>query len=155
MTTARTLLIPALLTGCFNPVSGDYQITSDGEPVTDCESTDVNFDDDGDPVAVEVNDDKDAMTWGEAQSDVSGYSNDCSLDGRSFTCTFYDDGGDDGSGNEIALFAELTGQWTGSTSMEGTFVLNSSCEGDGCGDYAALGVEFCDASQDVIAELVE
>ena len=77
MTTARTLLIPALLTGCFNPVSGDYKITSDGEPVTDCESTDVNFDDDGDPVAVEVNDDKDAMTWGEAQSDVSGYSNDC------------------------------------------------------------------------------
>lgn len=155
MRVPMALLAPAALAGCFNPVSGDYQITADGDPVTSCENTEVDFDDDGDPVPVEVNEDKSSMTWGEESSDVSGYSNECSMDGRSFTCTFYDDGGDDGSGNELALFVEMTGRWTSSTSMEGTFVLNSSCEGEGCGDYEAFGVEFCDASQDLIAELVE
>lgn len=155
MSKTLKFLVLALGAGCFKPVSGDYKLLADGDPVTDCETTDADFDDDGDPVPVEVNDDKDAMTWGEPQPETQGYSNDCTLDGKDFTCTFYDDEGDDGQGNNISLLMELTGRWSSNTSVEGTLVLNGSCEGEGCADYEAFGVEFCNISQDITGELVE
>ena len=152
----KTLVFLSLgaLGGCFKPVDGDYQITP-GDVTTDCETVDASLDDDLDPVAVDVNDEKDSMTWGDEHADISGYSNECTLDGKDFDCLFLDDSGDDGSGTTIGVQLQISGTWTSNTSVEATMVANGTCEGDGCADYEAMGAEFCNTSQELVAELVE
>ena len=151
--------VAVLAAACTTPTSGTYVLTP-GEVQTDCPEvedtggTDSTAEED-DTIAIKVAEDGASMTFGDAQPDVEGYSNTCTLDGTEFVCNMLNSEEDDGTGTIIKLAMSVDGSWSSSTTIEGTGHTAISCTGDGCETYESYGLAFCSSDAAFTGELQE
>jgi hypothetical protein len=150
------LLVAA--TGCTKPTSGEYTITF-GEAGGDCEAVEDTGGDTGgeaepENVAIVVAEDGKSITFGDDPDGDGGFTNVCSLNGVSFECPFYNETSDEGNGTTVTIDYNTTGKWTSSSSIEGTLVSSTACEGPDCASFEEFGYQFCTAEVSYTGELV-